>query len=136
DDEQGGPYYLQLRRDLCVDAARTNSGDGRWVNAPRGSRKRVNAKLAITPGTINGRVIALRKINPGDEIFVSYGSAYWRTHGTKTAPPATVAVLVSSQQFELMDQLREAAARTKPTPAMRMQPSRSSAPIARCDRPT
>ena len=76
----GGPYYLQLRRagNECIDAARTNSGDGRWVNDPRGSGKRANCEFAMRSGTTKVRVRATRAIKAGDEFLLSYGRAYWR----------------------------------------------------------
>ena len=38
DSNDGGPYYLQITRNLCVDAARTNTALGRWANDPKGSK--------------------------------------------------------------------------------------------------
>jgi hypothetical protein len=86
-DAQGGPYYLQLNRQLAVDAARTNTALGRWANAPRGGRDangrpvRPNAKLVADPSKRQGAVRALRNIAPGEEILVSYGRNYWRYFG-------------------------------------------------------
>ena len=79
-NDSGGPYYLQLRRaggNECIDAARTNSGDGRWVNDPRGSGKRANCEFAMQAGTTKVRVRAVRAIKAGEEFLLSYGAAYW-----------------------------------------------------------
>ncbi|RYF06141.1 MAG: hypothetical protein EOO40_09465, partial [Deltaproteobacteria bacterium] len=78
-DAQGGPYYLQLTRTLAVDAARTNTALGRWANAPRGAKDatgkplRPNAKLVRDQHKKQGALQATRRINPGDEILISYG---------------------------------------------------------------
>jgi len=88
---QGGPYYLQLTRSLAVDAARTDTALGRWANAPNGavgpgeSPIRPNAELVADRGNKQGSLRALRGIQPGDEILVSYGAAYWRYHGASAA---------------------------------------------------
>ena len=88
---QGGPYYLQLTRSLAVDAARTDTALGRWAKAPNGavgpgeSPIRPNAELVADRGNKQGSLRALRGIQPGDEILVSYGAAYWRYHGASAA---------------------------------------------------
>jgi RNase H-like domain found in reverse transcriptase/Reverse transcriptase (RNA-dependent DNA polymerase)/Integrase zinc binding domain/Chromo (CHRromatin Organisation MOdifier) domain len=77
--DDGGPYYLELRDGIGVDAARTNAGDGRWVNDPRGTGLRANAHLGPQRDGkgMAGRIIADRKIRPGQEILVRYGQRYW-----------------------------------------------------------
>jgi hypothetical protein len=79
DDGVGGPYFLGLtRRDHgCIDAARTNSGDGRWINDPRGTGRRPNCKFASVPGTTEVRVRTLRRVKKGEEFLLSYGRSYW-----------------------------------------------------------
>lgn len=83
-ERQGGPYYLAVTRRLGVDAARTNTALGRWANAPRGARGptgrplRPNAVLSVNTQTKQGALKALRSINPGEEILVSYGNEYWQ----------------------------------------------------------
>ena len=84
-DTLGGPYYLQLTKQLAVDAARTNTALGRWANAPRGAKDaqgrplRPNAELVVDHRVGHqGALRALRDILPGEEILVSYGAAYWR----------------------------------------------------------
>jgi hypothetical protein len=128
---QGGPYYLEIKDGLSVDAARTNAADGRWANAPRGSRRKANARLTSNPGTLSGRIVANGLIKPGEEVFVGYGRSYWncgrktatgsrdnaaaelsaaqqRTRGA-TREPTTGTTLTSAAQFSLLDDLRKAA---------------------------
>jgi hypothetical protein len=88
-DRQGGPYFLQVTRNLAVDAARTNTALGRWANAPHGALNdkgrplRPNAKLVLDRTKRQGALTALRDIRPGEEILVSYGASYWRYRGAK-----------------------------------------------------
>jgi hypothetical protein len=80
DSSGGGAYYLQLRKDGsndCIDAARTNAGDGRWVNDPRGTGRRANCYFALQPGTSKVRLRTMRSISKGAEFLVSYGRSYW-----------------------------------------------------------
>ena len=76
-DNVGGPYALQIKRSLLIDAARTNTGAGRWVNDPRGSLHGPNASFVLNTARQTGRLKASKAIQAGQEIFVSYGQAYW-----------------------------------------------------------
>lgn len=91
-DEVGGPYYLQLNRHRAIDAARTNTASGRYANDARGSNPRQgpNAALVLDTRRGVGRVKATAAINPGQEIFVSYGPSYWRSHAMPTGAPEPV----------------------------------------------
>jgi hypothetical protein len=80
DDRVGGPYYLQLNRHKGIDAARTNTANGRYANDPRGTQSSPNATLVLDANRGTGRVKATRTIQPGQEIFVAYGPGYWRGH--------------------------------------------------------
>jgi hypothetical protein len=88
-DQQGGEYCLQVKKSLAIDAARTNTALGRWANAPHGAkdpsgrRLRANAQLVADPVRKQGSVRAMRNIQPGEEILVSYGATYWRCFGNK-----------------------------------------------------
>ena len=90
-DRQGGQYYLQLTKTLAVDAARTNTALGRWANAPHGAKDsqgrplRPNAELVFDRSKRQGALRALRDIDPGEEILVTYGAAYWRYYGGSAA---------------------------------------------------
>ena len=84
-DEIGGSYFvnLRIRGGAAIDAARTNSGDGRWANdargvrLPDGRRARANCIMAGQAGTRVVKLRATRDIAAGEEIFLSYGAAYW-----------------------------------------------------------
>src|SRR4029450_1870022 len=46
-DRDGGAYFLQLTRREAIDAARTNAGEGRWVNDPKGTDAQANAAFTL-----------------------------------------------------------------------------------------
>ena len=83
-DTDGGVYFLETKRREAVDAARTNCGEGRWVNDPRGSGHQANAEFVLyTPpgGRRTACVRTHRLVKRGEEILVRYGQQYWRYHG-------------------------------------------------------
>jgi hypothetical protein len=90
-ERAGGPYALATTQRSAIDAARTNTGYGRWANDPRNSAQDAaavvassrcaNAEFVINPARRTGRLRATRNITKGSEIFVSYGAAYWRAFG-------------------------------------------------------
>ena len=77
-DGDGGTYYLQLTQERAVDAARTNAGDGRWLNDPRNTGKRANCKFTADHRRKQGGIVTTRPIEAGDELLVPYGASYWR----------------------------------------------------------
>jgi len=90
-DQSGGTYVLQTRRapgrpgeTEAIDAARRNSGYGRWVNDPRGTGLRANAQFVLytPPGGAQriADVETTRVIAQGEEILVKYGNSYWNYH--------------------------------------------------------
>ncbi len=83
----GGPYFLALTQRRAIDAARTNSGYGRWANDPHGSGSGPNAEFVLNQATGSGRLRATRRIAAGDEVLVSYGPAYWRAMGQNATVP-------------------------------------------------
>lgn len=74
-----GGYYLYINKNNCVDAQYTLWAKGRYANDASGFIRvaglRNNARYEIIKG--KPFIVATRKINAGDEIFVSYGRAYW-----------------------------------------------------------
>ena len=80
-DSDGGPYCLALTQRRAIDAARTNTGYGRWANDPRGSNGGPNAEFVLNPARGTGRLRATTRIPKGSEIFVSYGRGYWAAFG-------------------------------------------------------
>jgi hypothetical protein len=91
DNEQhvGGTYYLQLSRHVGIDAARTDTAPGRYLNDPSGSGKRPNCKFAVDRRLNLACIRATRNIAVGDELLVSYGRGYWKAI-RKAGPQATV----------------------------------------------
>jgi hypothetical protein len=94
-DRNGGPYVLETRRGAGIDAARRNSGLGRWVNDPRGAvdeqgqPRAANCEFTLhTPRGERQRVAAVRTLRPilrGEELLVKYGADYWRFHAEPSA---------------------------------------------------
>jgi transposase InsO family protein len=80
-EHDGGTYFLQLSQHEAIDAARTNAGEGRWVNDPRGTDAQANSEFCLytPPGQPRRACVrTLRPIQRGEEILVKYGAAYWR----------------------------------------------------------
>ena len=87
-DSDGGVYFLEVRSDEAIDAARTNAGEGRWVNDPKGTDRRANSLFTVfTPPGTRTRRAGLRTTRPilkGEEILVKYGANYWRFQRAKS----------------------------------------------------
>ena len=86
-EDDGGAYFLQIARGQAIDAARTNAGEGRWVNDPRGSDKAANAEFSLYTPPGKPRVACVRTLRPierGEEILVKYGAEYWRYQAPKS----------------------------------------------------
>ena len=124
----GGSYMLQLTNRSGIDAARTNAGEGRWINDPRGTGRDAHCEFVVytPPGQARiGSVRTLRPIQAGEELLVQYGREYWRSYNNaqpiKQRPrsrvaPASVAVnlaaldLVPSIDSSLAQAIIDAAA--------------------------
>lgn len=76
---EGSHYVLQLSRTMAVDAARTNTQYGRFVNDARGTGQRNNVRFSASYRSQQWRVTlkAMRAIRPQEEILVSYGRCFW-----------------------------------------------------------
>lgn len=86
-EDDGGVYFLQTKSDEAIDAARTNAGEGRWVNDPRGTDRTANAVFTLYTPPGRQRRAGLRTTRPivkGEEILVKYGAAYWRFQRPKS----------------------------------------------------
>ena len=89
-ERDGGAYFLQTKVDEAIDAARTNSGEGRWVNDPKGTARDANAEFILYTPPGGQRRAGLRTTRPilkGEEILVAYGAAYWRYQRRKSKRP-------------------------------------------------
>jgi len=87
--KDGGTYFLQLTKKKAIDAARTNAGEGRWVNDPRGMTDAAGRPLEANsdfvlytpPGKPRQACVRTRRrIERGEEILIKYGQQYWRFH--------------------------------------------------------
>jgi hypothetical protein len=77
-------YNLKVSKGKFLDGKSTQTHVGRYINDPRGSGKRANARFGkqrrvyrandrhVTP------VFAQRAIKKGDEVLLSYGRGYWQ----------------------------------------------------------
>jgi transposase InsO family protein len=82
----GGNYFLEISRTTAIDAARTNCGEGRWVNDPRGTGSTANSQFVLytPPGKPRQACIEItRLVSAGEEILIEYGNKYWRFHLSK-----------------------------------------------------
>jgi hypothetical protein len=93
DNYQGSMYVLELTQEVAIDAARTNTAEGRMINDARGSGHRNNARFSVNQANKTAVLRAKRNIKKGEEFFCSYGSSYWparRADGVVPAVPAPV----------------------------------------------
>ena len=89
----GGNYFLQISTNpgIAIDAARTNCGEGRWVNDPRGTGLAANSQFVLftPPGKPRQACIETTRLVPaGEEILIKYGDKYWRYHLSKAGVAA------------------------------------------------
>jgi hypothetical protein len=107
DDTTGEPYFLEITKNLAVDAARTNTALARWANDPRGGigpngkPLRSNSELVADRRNKQGALRATKWIHPGQEILTAYGQGYWRTHGRKVTAASVTAAQLSGHRAEL-----------------------------------
>ena len=84
----GSKYVLEMSERVSVDAARTNTADGRMCNDPRGSGKRANVKFSVNQQTKTATVRAKRAIAAGEELLLSYGRGFWTAQGDQAPQTA------------------------------------------------
>ena len=76
-------YGLQVSNGEVLDSRSTQSGLGRYVNDCRASNKRrrqckgKNSRLVWNSRSRTASVKATKTIQPGTEIYTSYGRGYW-----------------------------------------------------------
>jgi len=81
-------YVFQYSREKSIDAARTNTADGRMVNSSRGRNQPSNVKFSVDYVRKRVTIRASRAIRVGEELFINYGSAYWERGQPKRVQPA------------------------------------------------
>ena len=139
--DDGGAYFLQTKSNEAIDAARTNAGEGRWVNDPRGTALTANANFTLyTPpgGQRRAGLRTTRPVSKGEEILVKYGSEYWRFHRPKSkrkGAPRLQARPRSRQQAEQLAAITEAVVSSSLTESI-LKAARADAEYARrCEKP-
>ena len=79
-------YGLEIPGGRVIDAHSTQSCLGRWANNCRKRNKDKgectgnNAKLTYSTRTRKAGVKATKTLQPGEEVFVSYGRGYWKNN--------------------------------------------------------
>lgn len=68
-------YLMMLQGDILVDPGPVKSVKARYINDPL-SVEMTNCKYV--PDGFRSAVVATRSIQPGDELYVTYGDTYWR----------------------------------------------------------
>ena len=74
---EGSSYVLEVTNSWAIDAARTNTADGRMINDTVASNRRTNVKFAFDARRKVVTIRALRAIKAGEELFIKYGREYW-----------------------------------------------------------
>ena len=80
-----GDYVLNINQTQSLDAGGLNNLPGRFINDPKGTRRRANVRFSrssrINTDNATGKryvpIIALRTIQPGHEVLVNCGRNYW-----------------------------------------------------------
>ena len=68
---------LEVTDSWAIDAARTNTADGRMINDTVTTNKQPNVKFAFDARRKIVTIRALRAIRAGEELFIDYGREYW-----------------------------------------------------------
>ena len=69
---------FEVSNHLAVDAARTNTAEGRFVNDARGTGMRNNLRFSVNQRAKTVKMKVMRNIKAGEELFVAYGKNYWK----------------------------------------------------------
>lgn len=80
-DFDGSIYVLALSDAWALDAARTNTAEGRMLNDARGTPYTNNAEFHVNHRDKTAWLSAKKRIKEGDELLVSYGNSFW--NGTR-----------------------------------------------------
>jgi len=146
--DDGGPYYLGLRikGGAAIDAARTNTADGRWLNDPRGvktadgRRVKPNCQFVcpVRGDRTNVTIRTTRAVQSGEELYIAYGQEYWNALRRAAAQAARAraqaasarlaavaelnTVTVAFGDFSLVADARDAAQRDEPYAAQLASP--------------
>lgn len=77
--EGKGGYFFHINDRNCVDAQHTLWAMGRYANDAGGPSKVAELKNNAKYEVIKNKpyIVAIKKIKANEEVFVSYGKAYW-----------------------------------------------------------
>ena len=75
-------YIMCLGLNCHVDASNAFDVPGRYVN-DNFDTTHLNAEFRKQKHLFKATLVATKSINVGDEIYASYGQAYWRPRGTQ-----------------------------------------------------
>ncbi|KAE8977898.1 hypothetical protein PR003_g22079 [Phytophthora rubi] len=70
-------YLMKLGDGKYVDALHCPEVLARYINDCRGRRGGFNVRFDKRPQDERADVVALRDVQPGDELYVDYGRLYW-----------------------------------------------------------
>jgi len=90
-DHGGSAYVLELSEEVSIDAARTDTAEGRMLNDSRGSGKRNNCRFSCNQAAKTAVLRATRNIKKGEELFVGYGRAFWPGREQSEGPKRVIA---------------------------------------------
>ena len=126
----GSAYVLELSKDVALDASRRNADDGRMLNDPSDSTpgrkcgwcrqpghfstrcadkaagaaqvkaREANVRFSVNHQTKTVKLIAKRVIQPGEELYVSYGASFWEQVADIEAGRARRPVVLSAVDWE------------------------------------
>lgn len=80
-------YGIQINKTEILDGVSTQSSLGRWANSCKLSDKKYcpgnNAKIVVNAKKKTARIKATKNIKTGSEIFVAYGTSFWKQYKAK-----------------------------------------------------
>ena len=76
---QDTSYLMMVQGEILVDPGQLKDIKARYINDPLNTSL-INCKYV--PQELRSAVTAIREINPGEELFVSYGDIYWKSQKT------------------------------------------------------
>lgn len=100
----GSHYVLELSQQIAIDAARTNTADGRMINDARGTGKRMNVRFVPNQRAKTVTIRTTRAVKAGEEFLLSYGRGFWgAVRGVMRAEPEAAAAAPRAQQGTVND---------------------------------
>lgn len=76
EDESGSEYIFEASKNFIIDAARTNTADGRLINDSK-LQSKANVKFSADYRGRKVTLKAIKNIKAGEELLVWYGREYW-----------------------------------------------------------